>query len=219
MDEYFELLTSAIERSMEKLDMVCKVAPNDPDDTKRKKISITSSDQTFIKAKKARNVVSLIENMLSRALQDMEEIQQDRKIGIKNSQQTLRVTTLIAHIQRAAPTRIQQANLVNQDMQEIIDDATDKELEAKQKTMTGLDPMDGTAVNKRRHLLSHADPDDGPIFEEMDNLLKENGITYNTISEEIQPPPQGAKKHDRTRPNGQNIGQQKKAPTLTCRPR
>ena len=51
--------------------------------------------------------------------------------------------------------------------------------------MTGLDPMDGTSVNKRKHLLSHADLDDGPIFEEMDNLLKENGITHNTISEEI----------------------------------
>ena len=85
MDKYFELLTSAIEKSVEKLDMVCKLAPNDPDDTKRKKISITSSDQTFIKARKARNIVSLIENMLSRALQDMEEIQQDRKNGIKTA--------------------------------------------------------------------------------------------------------------------------------------
>ena len=111
---------------MEKLAMVWKIAPNDPHEKKRRKISTTSSDQTFIKARKARNVVSLIENMLSRALQDMEEIQQDRKNGIKNSEQTLRVTALIVHIQRAAPTRIQQANLVNQDMQEIIDDATYK---------------------------------------------------------------------------------------------
>ena len=68
LDEYFELLTSTIERSMEKLDLVCKIAPNDPDDTKRKKITITSSDQTFIKARKARNVVGLIKNMLNRAL-------------------------------------------------------------------------------------------------------------------------------------------------------
>ena len=83
LDEYFELLTSAIERSMEKLDMVCKVAPNDPNDTKRKKISITLSDQTFIKARKARNVVGLIENMLNRSLQDMKEIQHDCKNGIK----------------------------------------------------------------------------------------------------------------------------------------
>ena len=134
LDEYFELLTCDIERSMEKLDMVCKIAPNDPDDTKRKKISITLSDQTLIKARKAWNVVGLIENMLSRALQDMEEIQQDRKNGIKNSQQTLKVTTLIAHIQKATPTRIQQANLVNQDIQEIIDNATEKELEAELKT-------------------------------------------------------------------------------------
>ena len=50
--------------------------------------------------------------------------------------------------------------------------------------------MDGTATNKRKHLLSHADPDDRPTFEEMDDLLKENGITYNTISEEIQLPTQ-----------------------------
>ena len=68
LDEYSELLTCAIERSMEKLDLVCNIAPNDPDDTKRKKISITSSDQMFIRAKTARNVVSLIKNMLNMAL-------------------------------------------------------------------------------------------------------------------------------------------------------
>ena len=68
LDEYFKLLTCAIERSMEKLDLVCNIAPNDPDDTKRKKISITSSDQMFIRAKTARNVVSLIKNMLNMAL-------------------------------------------------------------------------------------------------------------------------------------------------------
>ena len=76
------------------------------------------------------------------------------------------------------------------DIQENIDNATEKEMEDKLKNMTELDPMDGTATNKRKHLLSHADPDDRPTFEEMDDLLKENGITYNTISEEIQLPTQ-----------------------------
>ena len=146
--------------------------------------------------------MGLINNMLNRALQDMEEIQQDRKNGIKNIQQTLKVTALITHIQKAAPTRIQQANLVNQDIQEIIDNATEKELETKLKNMTGLDPMDGASVNKRKHLLSHADPDDKPTFEEMNDLLKENGITHNTISEEIQLPTQGTKPYKKGRFNG-----------------
>ena len=59
--------------------------------------------------------------------------------------------------------------------------------------MTGLNPMDRTAIDKRKHLISHADPDDRPIFEEMDDLLKESGITNNTITEEIQLPTQGTK--------------------------
>ena len=63
----------------------------------------------------------------------MEEIQQDRKNGIKNIQQTLKVTALITHIQKSAPIRIQQANMVNQDIQEIIDNATEKEMEDKLK--------------------------------------------------------------------------------------
>ena len=155
----------------------------------------------FIKARKARNVVGLINNMLNRALQDMEEIQQDRKNGIKNIQQTLKVTALTTHIQKAPPTHIQQANLVNQDIQEIIDNATEKELETKLKNMTGLDPMDGASVNKRKHLLSHGDPDDRPTFEEMNDLLKENGITHNTISEEIQLPTQGTKPYKKRRFN------------------
>ena len=57
--------------------------------------------------------------------------------------------------------------------------------------MTGLDPTDGTAINRRKHLLSHADPDARPTFKEMDGLLKETGITHNTITEEIQLPTQG----------------------------
>ena len=125
----------------------------------------------------------------------MEEVQQDHKNGIKNTQQALKVTALITHSQNTAPICIQQANLVNQDIQEVIDNATEKELEAELKEMTGLDPMEGTAINKREHLISHADPDDRTIFEEMDDLLKENRITHNTITEEIQLPTQGKKPH------------------------
>ena len=39
----------------------------------------------------------------------------------------------LTHIQNIAPKRIQQANLINQDIQEVIDNATEKELEAEQK--------------------------------------------------------------------------------------
>ena len=53
---------------------------------KKKKITITSShQQTFIKARKARHVVSLAENILNMALRDMEIIWQDHKNGKKAS--------------------------------------------------------------------------------------------------------------------------------------
>ena len=124
----------------------------------------------------------------------MEEIQQDRKNGIKNTRQALKVTALITHIQNTASMHIKQANRINQDIQEVIDNTTEKELKAELKEMAFLNPMDSTAINRRKYLLSHADPDDTPTFKEIDDLLKENGIPHNIITEEIQlPTTQGTK--------------------------
>ena len=44
LDKYFELLTKAIKSSMEEMDLICNITPNDPYNTKRRKITITSSD-------------------------------------------------------------------------------------------------------------------------------------------------------------------------------
>ena len=64
---------------------------------------------------------------------------------------------------------------MNQDIHEQINNATKKELETDLKNMIGLDPMERKQFNREKHLLSHADPYDRPIFEEMDHLLKEKG--------------------------------------------
>ena len=61
------------------MSIVRNITSNNPYDTKRKKIITTSADQTFTKARKTRHIVSLIENMINKALLDMEIIWQDRK--------------------------------------------------------------------------------------------------------------------------------------------
>ena len=71
--------------------------------------------------------------------------------------------------------------------------------------MIGLDAMEGKPINKRKHLLSHTDPDDMPTFEEIDQLLKENGIRYSMIIDELQLPAQGTELSEEEKPSTQNL--------------
>ena len=54
------------------------------------------------------------------------------------------------------------------------------------KDMVGLVTMKGKTINKRKHLLSHTNQNGRPTFDEMDQLLKENGIKYSMIVDKLQ---------------------------------
>ena len=90
-----------------------------------------------------------------------------------------------------APEWLKQANKLIVTIQELITENMAREKAKEVEDSAGVDPLEGKAINRYKHLLSRAHPDDTKTYERMDEFLRREGHTHSSIMEglNLQPPP------------------------------